>query len=200
MTGAEHIVDVIMLLKLVVDAMGGTCNQLVGWLKHVKFFFFLQTEKVLLLLATVKVQCMVQERLRTLRASLGSSKLPSPQEGSATQAYPKPTPASHPTHASKALPRRKSGLSPASRSPHPGALAVTAYNPPARAEGNAAEDPPRAATPCPEAAGTQSEGRLLECEAVQGLCQLLEHHVTVLEQSQEPIGSLLQPNPTEAGE
>lgn len=37
------------------------------------------------------------------------------------------------------------------------------------------------------------EGRLLECEAVQGLCQLLEHHVTVLEQSQSPLNSLLQP-------
>jgi len=47
--------------------------------------------------------------------------------------------------------------------------------------------------------GLPAEGRLLECEAVQGLCQLLEHHVAVLEQSQEPVGSLLQSEATQAG-
>lgn len=36
-------------------------------------------------------------------------------------------------------------------------------------------------------------GRVLECQAVQGLCQLLEHHLAVLEQSQQPLGILLQP-------
>ena len=44
-----------------------------------------------------------------------------------------------------------------------------------------------------ERVDSKVEGRLLECEAVQGLCQLLEHHVMVLEQSQEPLNSLLQP-------
>ena len=36
-------------------------------------------------------------------------------------------------------------------------------------------------------------GRVLECQAVQGLCQLMEHHLAVLEQSQQPLGELLQP-------
>lgn len=42
-------------------------------------------------------------------------------------------------------------------------------------------------------------GRLLECEAVQGLCQLLEHHLAVLEQSQTPLGDLLQPEAPQDG-
>ena len=59
---------------------------------------------------------------------------------------------------------------------------------------------PGADTNGPELAGlgkkegdSQTAGRLLECQAVQGLCQLLEHHLAVLEQSQQPLGDLLQP-------
>ena len=46
---------------------------------------------------------------------------------------------------------------------------------------------------------SQAAGRLLECQAVQGLCQLLEHHVTVLEQSQEPVGCMLHAEDSDAG-
>ena len=46
----------------------------------------------------------------------------------------------------------------------------------------------------------QAAGQLLECQAVQGLCQLLEHHVAVLEQSQEPMGKLLEPGATQDSE
>ena len=64
----------------------------------------------------------------------------------------------------------------------------------------AADSGPEANTSGPEWAGVGSKmgdshgaGRLLECQAVQGLCQLLEHHLAVLEQSQQPMGDLLQP-------
>ncbi|DBB14510.1 TPA: hypothetical protein ACH3X3_004792 [Trebouxia sp. C0006] len=137
-----------------------------------------------------------QERLRTLRASLGSSQLPPSQDGPQPR-HPKPPSAPNPARASKTLSRR--GAEPStSTSPQPGALAVTAYNPKGR-DDRAAEDPARAAGTDPWAGSRPAEGRLLECEAVQGLCQLLEHHVAVLEQSQEPVGSLLQSEATQAG-
>ncbi|KAL0020086.1 hypothetical protein WJX79_009298 [Trebouxia sp. C0005] len=138
-----------------------------------------------------------QERLRTLRASLGSSQLPPTQEGP----HPRhPKPPSAPRNPS----RRGAEPPSTSTSPQPGALAVTTYNPQGR-DDRAAGDPARAAGTDPGAgsdpgAGTRpAEGRLLECEAVQGLCQLLEHHVAVLEQSQKPVGSLLQSESTQAG-
>jgi len=138
----------------------------------------------------------VQERLRTLRASLGSSQLPPSQDGPQPR-HPKPPSAPNPARASKTLSRR--GAEPStSTSPQPGALAVTAYNPKGR-DDRAAGDPARAAGTDPWAGCRPAEGRLLECEAVQGLCQLLEHHVAVLEQSQEPVGSLLQSEATQAG-
>jgi len=139
----------------------------------------------------------VQERLRTLRASLGSSQLPPSQEGPRPR-HPKPPSASNPSRAPKNPSRRGAEPPSSSTSPQPGALAVTAYNPKGRDD--------RAAGDAASAAGTDSgagprpaEGRLLECEAVQGLCQLLEHHVAVLEQSQEPVGCLLQSEPAQAG-
>ena len=141
--------------------------------------------------------CRVQERLRTLRASLGSSQLTPSQEGPYPQ-HPKPPSASKPARASKTASRRSAESPLTSTSPQPGALAVTAYNPKAR-DDRAAGDAARAVGTDPEAGFRPAEGRLLECEAVQGLCQLLEHHVAVLEQSQEPIGSLLQFEPTQAG-
>ena len=67
---------------------------------------------------------------------------------------------------------------------------------PAEAPGSS----PEAETNGPESVGLGSRmgggchaGRVLECHAVQGLCQLLEHHLAVLEQSQQPLGDLLQP-------
>lgn len=139
----------------------------------------------------------MQERLRTLRASLGTSQLAPSQEGTHPR-HPKPPSASNPARASKTLSRRGADPPSTSASPPPGALAVTAYNPKARDE-RAGGDPARAAGTDPGAGSRPAEGRLLECEAVQGLCQLLEHHVAVLEQSQEPVGSLLQSEPAQAG-
>jgi len=141
--------------------------------------------------------CTVQERLRTLRASLGSSQLPPSQEGPHSR-HPKRPSASNPAHASKTSSRKGAEPPSTSTSPQPGALVVTAYNPKAR-DDRAAGDPAEAAGTAPGAGTSPAEGRLLECEAVQGLCQLLEHHVAVLEQSQEPVGSLLQSEATQAG-
>ncbi|DBA92530.1 TPA: hypothetical protein ACH3X1_002761 [Trebouxia sp. C0004] len=138
-----------------------------------------------------------QERLRTLRASLGSSQLPPSQEGPHPQ-HPKPPSACNPARASKTASRRGAEAPSTSSSPQPGALAVTAYNPKGR-DDRAAGDPAGAAGTDPGTGSRPTEGRLLECEAVQGLCQLLEHHVAVLEQSQEPVGSLLQSEATQAG-
>ena len=39
---------------------------------------------------------------------------------------------------------------------------------------------------------------MLEAQAVQGLCQLLEHHIVVLDQSQRPLGDLLQADNADA--
>lgn len=132
----------------------------------------------------------MQERLRTLRASLGSSKLPSSQEAPISQ-QPKAVTGANPARQSSKTPCRRIGTPPAGLSPHRGAL-VLALNSP-RAAGNSSED----AEQGPGAACSKSKGRLLECEAVQGLCQLLEHHIAVLEQSQKPLGSLLQSDPAQ---
>jgi hypothetical protein len=148
-------------------------------------------------IANALMLCIVQERLRTLRASLGSSQLPPSQEGPHPR-HPKPPSASKPTRAPKTASRRGAEPPSSSTSPQPGASAVTAYNPKGR-DDRAAGDPARAAGTDPGAGARPAEGRLLECEAVQGLCQLLEHHVAVLEQSQEPVGSLLQSEATQAG-
>ena len=77
-------------------------------------------------------------------------------------------------------------------------MAIAPHSPRASTH-KAARPSPEATENQPGAVANQAEGRLLECQAVQGLCQLLEHHVAVLEQSQEPVGSLLQSDAAQAG-
>lgn len=130
----------------------------------------------------------VQERLRTLRASLGSSKASQAAEFHATPGRGKPhlrRPVDTTTKKVTQLPGIGHG-SHGSAAPDPTALAL---QPSLQSPGAATS----ALGPSGSGADSKVEGRLLECEAVQGLCQLLEHHVTVLEQSQEPLNSLLQP-------
>ena len=144
----------------------------------------------------------LQERLRTLRASLGSSKAPLVEEAPGPhQRLPAPAPAlPRGTRPKDPLKKRTTPHAPATPS-HPTALMMVPHS---RRTTNA---PPEAADSSPEAEANGPEwvavdsklgdshnaGRLLECQAVQGLCQLLEHHLAVLEQSQRPMGDLLQP-------
>lgn len=150
----------------------------------------------------------LQERLRTLRASLGSFKAPPAEEGPrAHQRLAVPTAAQSRSALLNQTPPRKRADKSASDAPsHAGALTVLA--PTRRVTSNTLEragSGPEAADNSPEVGqgsemrGRQATGRLLECQAVQGLCQLLEHHVAVLEQSQQPVGNMLQSEATQNG-
>lgn len=139
----------------------------------------------------------LQERLRTLRASLGSIKTPLAEEGAAPhQRLAAPTPPHPKGTRQRTPPKMRTGQHPTDASLHSSALIMVPHSRKSTA------DPPRAAANSPGADGRESAarvgdscaaGRLLECQAVQGLCQLLEHHLAVLEQSQQPLSNLLQP-------
>ena len=145
---------------------------------------------------------LLQERLRTLRASLGSSKAPLTEESPAPhQRLSAPTPAHSRGIRQKTPPGKRTSPHPVAAPSNSTALIMvphsrkTTTDPPEAAGGGPGVD-----TNGPESAGlgkkegdSQIAGRLLECQAVQGLCQLLEHHLAVLEQSQQPLGDLLQP-------
>ena len=140
----------------------------------------------------------MQERLRTLRASLGSAKPPSTHQGSGAQ-QPKALPGAIPPGKSKTPPRGRSRAPPPGTYPDFGTLTLVPNRSNASASRGVGGSPEASHTPSKGRAAAQAAGRLLECEAVQGLCQLLEHHVAVLEQSQEPVGNLLQPGDSQAG-
>lgn len=141
----------------------------------------------------------LQERLRTLRASLGSSKVTLAEEGPTIHQR---LPAAHPrsTH-QKTTPRKKLGPHAPAAPSHPTALMLVPHSRTTTTDpAEAAASGPGAHTDGPKSSGLGSKmgegcnaGRVLECQAVQGLCQLLEHHLAVLEQSQQPLGDLLQP-------
>ena len=149
-----------------------------------------------------------QERLRTLRASLGSFKAP-PAEESPRPHQRLAAPTAAPSRSARLAhtpPRRRPDKHASDTPSRTGALAVLA--PPRWAASGTLESAgsaPWAAENSTEVGqgsevrGGQATGRLLECQAVQGLCQLLEHHVAVLEQSQEPVGKLLQSDATQNG-
>lgn len=152
--------------------------------------------------------CCLQERLRTLRASLGSSKAPLTDEGPAPhQRLPAPTPAHVRGARQKDPPRKRTGPHPAAAPSHSTALMMVPHSRKTTADPpEAAGIGPGAVTNDPESAGldkndgdSRHAGRLLECQAVQGLCQLLEHHLAVLEQSQQPLSDLLQPEAVPEG-
>ncbi|KAL3148684.1 hypothetical protein ABBQ38_014099 [Trebouxia sp. C0009 RCD-2024] len=144
-----------------------------------------------------------QERLRTLRASLGSVKAPLADDASAPHQLAAPPTPAHPRGTRQRVHQGNRTDTP----PHSRALAVvphhrriTADNPKAAGSSPRADaNGPRAAGQDTGAVGGSIAGSLLECQAVQGLCQLLEHHLAVLEQSQTPLGDLLQPAPPRDG-
>ena len=142
--------------------------------------------------------CCFQERLRTLRASLGSSKKLPAQEGLPTHPV-RPTKGPIPIPGQPTSAARRSRASSVSVPAPQGALVI------ARTSSEAADDSPGAVPSSPGAVPNRPalddalpQGRLLEAQAVQGLCQLLEHHLIVLDQSQRPLGSLLQADNAEA--
>ena len=79
-------------------------------------------------------------------------------------------------------------------------IAQTSPEAVANGPGAVSNGPGAAAMPNRLSAGdAQAEGHLLEAQAVQGLCQLLEHHLAVLGQSQKPLGNLLQADHASTG-